>query len=144
MLQILLDDKSAHGMTNQDRWAGQSPSDICDVFNIFSNAGPAQVFSSFTGAMPTQIDGMNGEAMTREVLEKMDVPTPGTMHHAVDEQERRGMPTLGRILGNEFEVHRGFCPLARADDGLGPAGNAGANTRDSGRQRHRVLTRPLL
>ena len=66
-------------MTDQNGWAGQLPNCICNVFNEIGNSGPAQFFSPFAFAVPTQIDGVSGEAMLSEVIEKMHIPTPGSV-----------------------------------------------------------------
>ena len=42
-----------------------------------------------------------------EVVEEMHLPAPGSMQHAVDEQERRCIAAPGRLSGNDLEPHRG-------------------------------------
>jgi hypothetical protein len=111
ILQVLLDYESAHRMANQNRWTGQLLNDIGHIVTVISNPGPAQFFSSFTVAMPTQIDCMSRETMFGEVIEKMYVPAPGTMQHSVYKEQRRRMPALERILGNHFQFHSVFLPV---------------------------------
>src|SRR5262245_20695492 len=56
--------------------------------------------------MPSQIDGIGRESVLSEVVEKIDVPTPGAMQHSVDKEERRWLPTLERMLGKHLQFHR--------------------------------------
>jgi hypothetical protein len=65
---------------------------------------------------------MNREAVVGEVVEKMDVPTPGPMHHPVDEEKWRWMPTPEGMPRDHFQVHRACLSMSVPGDGLGPAG----------------------
>jgi hypothetical protein len=112
-------------MTDQNGRAGQLPNSIRDIVNVIGNSGPAQIFPSLTVPVPAQIDGMRGEAVPGKVVEKMRVPTPGSMHHPVDEQERRWMLALDRAFGDDLEFHsslvRRHCGARRISLSLEPA-----------------------
>src|SRR5512134_831238 len=92
-------------MADQNRWAGQLPDRICYIFNVVRNSGPAQFFLPLTVTVSAQIDSMGGVAMLSEVIEKMHIPTPGSVQGSVYKQERRRVCVAGRIFGNDFEFH---------------------------------------
>jgi hypothetical protein len=79
ILQILLDDKSAHGMTDQNRWTRQLLDGIFNVFHEIGNSSPAQFFSSLTFAVSAQVDGVSGLAVLSEVIQKMHLPARSGM-----------------------------------------------------------------
>ncbi len=74
IFQVLLDNESTHGMTDQNGRAGQLLNRICHIFDKIGNSSPAQFFSSLTPAMSAQVDGMGSIAVLTEVIEKMSIP----------------------------------------------------------------------
>ncbi len=75
------------------------PSYSLDIFNVVGDSGPAQFFSPLAVAVPAQINGMDGIAMLSEVIEKVHVPTPGSVHHSMYEEERCWMLGPDRVPG---------------------------------------------
>src|SRR5512138_3577000 len=65
--------------------------------------------------MPTEVDGVGGKAMPGEVVEKMHIPTPRAVHHAVDEEQRRLMSALRGASGDDLESHGSPSPKSRSE-----------------------------
>jgi len=63
------------------------PNSVCHSFYIIGNAHPAQVAMPLAVAVSTQTYGMSGEAVLSEVIEKMNIPTPGRMPGSVYKKE---------------------------------------------------------
>jgi hypothetical protein len=112
-------------MTDHNRRAGQLPNGIRDIVDVVGDSRPAQFLPSLAASVSTQIDGMRGEPVLREVLENVHIPTPGSVEHSVDEEERREMSLLHRKFRDDFQFHdslvRRRCRAKRVSLRLEPA-----------------------
>jgi hypothetical protein len=48
---------------------------------------------------------MRCEAVLSEIIEEMNIPTPGSMEHSMYKKDRCWMLTPDRVSGNHFEFH---------------------------------------
>ena len=86
--QILLHDKTAHGVTDDHWLEGKTMGDRADVLDIVSDRTGAQRLLSMAASMASKAQRHSAIAFVGKETQEMFIPTPCGMPGPMDEQQR--------------------------------------------------------
>ena len=91
LLQILLHDETAHGVTDDHRRCGQTVGNHADVLDIVGDRTRPQRFVSRAAAMAAKAERQSAITLVGEEVQEIFIPAPGRMPGSVDEEQRDGV-----------------------------------------------------